>query len=88
MVPDLSELRGFHLDKRRTTELRQSPRYFSLAAACRADHQYVLGSHFGALLLGELQATPASAQSHGNCSLGIGLPNYELVKFGAELGRS
>ena len=81
-IADLGELGGFDFQERRAGEPRQPPRNLGLADAGRADHQDVLGQHFLAQFVVELQAAPAVAQRDGDGALGVGLADDEAVEFG------
>ena len=86
-IADLGELGRLDLDEGRAGEPGEPARDLGLADAGRADHQDVLGQHFLAQLLVELQPPPAVAQRDRDRALGIGLADDVAVELGDDLAR-
>src|SRR5690606_33659406 len=80
-VADLGELGRLDLEERRAGQSSQPAGDFSLADACRPDHQNVLGQHLLAQLRSKLLSAPAIAEGNRDRALGIVLADYEAVEL-------
>src|SRR5579863_2172562 len=84
-ISHFSELRSFHLQKRRIRQLRQPARDFRLPHAGRADHDDVLGDHFFGQLRRQFLPPHAIAQSDRHCALRVFLSHHMLVQLRDDL---
>ncbi len=84
-IAHFRELGRLYLEERRIGELGQAARNLGLAAACRANHQDVLGQNLLAQLIVELLAAPAVAERNGDGALGVALADDMAVELGNDL---
>jgi hypothetical protein len=84
-IADLGELRGLHLDERRSGEAREAARDLRLAHAGGPDEDDVGGVDLAPQLLGELLPAPAVTQGDGHGPLGVALPDDVAVELGDDL---
>ncbi len=87
-IADLGELGRLDLHEGRVGELGEAPADLGLAAAGRADHQYVLRRHLVAQRLGQLLAAPAVAERDRDGALRVVLADDMRIERGDDgLGR-
>mmetsp|Transcript_36982 Transcript_36982/g.87859 ORF Transcript_36982/g.87859 Transcript_36982/m.87859 type:complete len:213 (-) Transcript_36982:324-962(-) len=77
---DLRELGRLNLDKGRVCNLRKAASNLCLAAACRPNHEDVLGDNICLEVLGDALPPPPVAHGDRNCALGIPLTHNVLVE--------
>ena len=80
-IAHFGELGGFDLDEGSVGQLGQAAGNFGLAHAGGADHEDVLGGHFGTHFCRQLHAPPAIAQGQGNGFFRRLLADNVLVQF-------
>ena len=86
-VADFRKLRSFDFEERRIRQLRQAAGDFCLPHACRPDHDDVLGNDFFCHIRWQLLPAHAVAQSNGNGTFRVLLPDNVLVELDNDLAR-
>ncbi len=88
VIPDFRILGRFHLDEGGPSQPGQPPRDLGFAHARGADHEDVLGRHFGPHFFRQLLASPAVANGYRHGPLGIVLTDNMAIQLFDNLPRS